>query len=241
MIQRGSGVAVWWQIVQTLEKDIAEEVYKPGGRLPSEAELAERFAVNRHTIRRAVAELEKRGLVRIEQGRGIFLQEYAVRYSVGKRTRFSENLRRQQLAGGMRVVGSEDVTAAGPIAKALGLRTGSALLKVDTVGEVDGAPINFSSHYFPARRFPGIAEAVLETGSITVALRRYGVDDYERTESRITARLPDETTAQILQQPRNLPILQVDGVNVDQEGKPVEYCISRFAGDAVQIVVNDTE
>ncbi|MDP1611283.1 MAG: phosphonate metabolism transcriptional regulator PhnF [Sulfuritalea sp.] len=239
MIQRGSGIAVWWQIVQTLEKDIADEAYKPGGRLPSEAELAERFAVNRHTIRRAVAELEKRGLVRIEQGRGIFLQEYAVRYSVGKRTRFSENLRRQQLAGSMRVVGSENVTASGPIAKALGLRTGTALLKVDTVGEVDGMPINFSSHFFPAKRFVGIAEAVIETGSITQALHRYGIDDYERTESRITARLPDEATAQLLQQPRNQPVLQVDGVNVDREGKAVEYCISRFAGDAVQIVVND--
>jgi len=65
------------------------------------------------------------------------------------------------------------------------------------------------------------------------------VDDYERTESRITARLPDEATAQLLQQPRGQPILQVEGVNVDQDGKPVEYCISRFAGDAVQLVVND--
>lgn len=239
MIQRGSGIAVWWQIVQTLEKDIADEVFKPGGRLPSEAELAERFAVNRHTIRRAVAELEKRGLVRVEQGLGIFLQEYAVRYSVGRRTRFSENLRRQQLSGGTRVVGSENVPAAAPLARALGLRTGTTLLRLDTVGEADGLPISYSSHYFPAKRFAGIAAAVAETASITAALRGYGVDDYERTESRITARLPDEATAQLLQQPRGQPILQVEGVNVDQDGKPVEYCISRFAGDAVQLVVND--
>jgi len=239
MIQRGSGVAVWWQIVQSLEKEIADQVYKPGARLPSEAELAERFTVNRHTIRRAVSELEKHGLVRVEQGRGIFLQEYAVRYSVGKRTRFSENLRRQQLTGSMRVVGSEELGAAAPIAKALGIRSGTALLRVDTVGEADRSPINFSSHYFPAKRFSGIAEAIVETGSITLALRRYGIDDYERTESRITARLPDEATARLLQQPRTQPVLQVDGVNVDRAGKPVEYCVSRFAGDAVQLVVND--
>lgn len=239
MIQRGSGVAVWWQIVQTLEKEISDQLYKPGARLPSEAELAERFGVNRHTIRRAVGELEKHGLVRIEQGRGIFLQDYAVRYSVGRRTRFSENLRRQQLAGGMKVAGSEALAAPAAIAKALGVRTGTALLKVDTVGEVDGAPINFSSHYFVAKRFAGIAEAIADAGSITLALQGFGVADYERTESRITAHLPDDVTARMLQQPRTQPVLQVEGVNVDQEGKPVEYCISRFAGDAVQLVVND--
>jgi len=239
MIQRGSGVAVWWQIVQTLEKEIADQLYKAGARLPSEAEFAERFGVNRHTIRRAVAELEKLGLVRIEQGRGIFLQDYAVRYSVGRRTRFSENLRRQQLAGSMKVVGSEALAASAGIAKALGVRTGTALLKVDTVGEVDGAPINFSSHYFVAKRFAGIAEAIADTGSVTLALQGFGVDDYERAESRITAHLPDDATARMLQQPRTQPVLQVIGVNADQDGKAVEYCISRFAGDAVQLVVNN--
>src|SRR5664279_4286931 len=167
MIQRGSGVAVWWQIVQSMEKDIADQLYKHGARLPSEAELADRFSVNRHTIRRAVSELEKNGLVRVEHGRGIYLQEYAVRYSLGKRTRFSENLRRQQLTGSMRVVGNEALPASGSIAKALRVRVGTSLLKVDTLGVVDDVPISFSTHYFPAKRFKGIAEAVIETGSIT--------------------------------------------------------------------------
>lgn len=239
MIQRGTGIAVWWQIVQSLEKAIADQLYKPGVRLPSESELAARFGVNRHTIRRAVGEMEKHGLVRVEQGRGIFLQDYAVRYRVGRRTRFSENLRRQKLAGGLKVVGSETLAAPAIIAKALGVRTGTAVLKVDTVGEVDGSPINFSSHYFVAQRFASIAQAIADAGSITVALQGFGVADYERTESRITARLPDDVTARILRQPRTQPVLQVEGVNVDQVGKPVEYCISRFAGEAVQVVVND--
>lgn len=239
MIQRGSGVPVWWQIVQSLEKDITDHVYKPGAKFPSEGKLAEHFSVNRHTIRRAVSELEKVGLVRVEQGRGIFLQEYAVRYSLGKRTRFSENLSHQQLTGSMRVIGNEKLLAVGSIAKAMGLHVGTALLRVDTVGEADGLPINFSSHYFPAKRFPGIADLIVKTGSITKALRQNGVKDYERIESCVTARLPDEQTAGLLKQSRTQPVLQVNGLNVDQEGKPVLYSITRFAGDTVQLVVNN--
>ena len=239
MIQRGSGVAVWWQIVQTMEKDIADKRYKAGERLPSEADLAERFAVNRHTIRRAVSELEKRGLVRVEQGRGIFLQDYAVRYSLGKRTRFSENLRSQQLDGSMQVLHSEELSASGRVAEALGLAPGEPVLLVETLGEADGQPILHSSHYYPARRFPGLADALAETGSVTTALRLQGVSDYERVESLITARLPEEKVARLLLLPRTQPILQVEGVNVDGESRRIEFCVTRFAGDAVQLMVND--
>lgn len=239
MIQRGSGLPLWLQIVQSLEKDITEHVYKPGAKLPSEGKLAERFSVNRHTIRRAISELEKIGLVRVERGRGIFLQECAVRYSLGKRTRFSENLSNQRIKGSMRVIGSEELLAVGSIAKAMGVHVGTALLRVDTVGEADGLPINFSSHYFPAKRFPGIADEIIKTGSITKALRHNGVNNYERTESCITARLPDEATASLLKQSRTQPVLQVNGLNVDQEGKLVLYSMTRFAGDTVELVVNN--
>ena len=86
-------------------------------RLPTEGEFAVRFDVNRHTIRRAIASLESRGLVRVEQGRGIFLQDYAVHYSVGKRARFSETLKQQRLEGSRSIVRSLEIPASAKIAQ----------------------------------------------------------------------------------------------------------------------------
>src|SRR3546814_2442917 len=54
-----------------------------------------RSAVNRHTLRRGVASLEQEGLLRVEQGRGTFVQERVVDYRLGKRTRFTENILKQ--------------------------------------------------------------------------------------------------------------------------------------------------
>ncbi|KAF0813869.1 putative transcriptional regulator PhnF [Andreprevotia sp. IGB-42] len=241
MIQRGSGVAVWRQIEQTIEAEISRNVYKPSERLPTEAEFAARFEVNRHTIRRAIAALESRGLVRVEQGRGIFLLDYAVNYNVGKRTRFSETLRQQKLDGSRTMLRALEVPATPKIAQALALQEGERVLQIDTVGRADGRVINFATHYFPAVRFAGLAEAFEETGSITEALKRYGVADYERVESRITARMPDDNVARLLQQTRNQPVLQVEGINVDQDGTPIEYGIGRFAGDAVQLIANNRD
>ena len=67
---------------------------KPGTRLPTEAELSAQFGVNRHTVRRALEELSRDGLVRVEQGRGSFVAEDVLDYNVEARTRFSEWIRK---------------------------------------------------------------------------------------------------------------------------------------------------
>src|SRR5580704_3210773 len=95
-IERGAGVALWRQIEERLQAEIAGGAVMPGARLPTEHDLAARFQVNRHTVRRALAGLVQRGLVRVEQGRGAFVQEDVIDYALGKRTRFTENILRHR-------------------------------------------------------------------------------------------------------------------------------------------------
>ena len=61
--------------------------------------------------------------------------------------------------------------------------------------------------------------------------------DYTRKVTRITARLPEADVARALRQPRSRPVLQTAAVNVDASGKPVEFGVTHFAGDLVQLVV----
>jgi GntR family transcriptional regulator, galactonate operon transcriptional repressor len=58
------------QVLQELQRLIADEYPAPGSRLPKEAELAERFQVSRIVIREAMKMLEDRGLVEVRAGRG---------------------------------------------------------------------------------------------------------------------------------------------------------------------------
>src|SRR6185437_10116122 len=84
---RGGGIALWRRIAGTLEKEIASGILAAGMQLPTEVGLAGRFGVNRHTVRRALEELSRNGLIRIEQGRGSFVAEDVLDYTVGPRTR----------------------------------------------------------------------------------------------------------------------------------------------------------
>ena len=236
-IERGSGVALWRQIQQTLEAGIVSGKLAPGARLPTEQELSLRFAVNRHTVRRAVAGLEERGLLRVDQGRGMFVAETVVDYSVGRRTRFTENILHQSRLPGARIVAAERMRATAPIAEALGLRAGATVAMIRRIGHAAGRVVALADHFFSLRRFPQIVEAIEATQSVSGALTHLGVPDFVRRTTRITCRMPDRQEAELLQQHRNRPILVTEGINVDPDGAPVEYGRARFAGDRVQLVV----
>lgn len=228
---------VWARIADALARDIAAGRHAPGERLPGEQALAARFDVNRHTVRQALRNLADRGLVRVEHGVGSFVGAFALEYALGRRTRFAENLARAGLTGRHRPLASGRCTADAELARRLGVRAGTGLIRVRSLGEADGRPISVSDHYFPARRFAGIAEAFAETGSITRALARCGVADFVRRWSGISAGLPDAETAALLGVPPSRPVLLVESVNTDLDDRPVECGRTRFAGDVVQLVV----
>lgn len=234
-MERAEG-ALWWQIQQVLAGEIAAGAFKAGDRLPPEAVLARRFGVNRHTLRRAMAALEEAGQVRIEQGRGSFVQETVIEYPVSRRTRFSEIINRQHRHPHGELIRAVDLPAGAEAARALKLRGGQRVVMLEIVGHADERPISLVSHYFPRVRFPDLIAGYRASGSITAALARHGVADYVRQFTRVTTRMPDVLEARILQQSPRLPILVTESVNIDLDGQPIEYSFGRFAGERVQVL-----
>lgn len=236
-LARGQGVALWRQIAATMEAEIARGTKAAGDRLPTEAALTARFGVNRHTVRRALEDLEARGLIRVEQGRGAFVAEDVVDYRLGSRTRFSETLRRQNREPAGRILRLAEVPAETQLAEALGIRRGRMVLRVDRLGLADGRPVVLGAHHLPLPRCAAAADALGANASITAALEACGVADYRRHASRITARLPTPEEADLLQQSRSRPVLVVESLNVDPAGQPVDWTLAVYAAGRVQLVV----
>lgn len=231
-------MTLWQRIAKAIEADIRGGVYAPGERMPTEAELALRFRVNRHTLRRAMTDLQAKNLVRVEQGRGTFVHEHVIEYAVSRRTRFSENISHQHRSPGGILLASAEMDAEGDIAQALQLPGGRRVLKLDILREADQRPIALSTHMFPLPRFSGLVETFRETGSVSESLRRFGIQDFQRVFTRITARPPTVMEAQVLGQPRSRPVLVARSVNVDPRGVPVDYGITRYASERVQFVLH---
>lgn len=236
VLPRRSGVALWRQVQIHLERQLSDGSLQPGDRLPTEAQLSAQFGVNRHTVRRALAGMEERGQIRVEQGRGTFVQEPVLAYRVSVRTRFTDNIAGQNRVPTRTLLEADEVLAGGSVAEALDVAPNTRLTRILIAGDSDGRRISHSEHLFPAARFPGLVEAFRAEMSVTGALQRVGLPDYHRKCTRVMARMPTGREAELLQQPRTRPILVTESVNVDPEGRPIEYGLTRFNSDWVQIV-----
>lgn len=226
----------WRRIRDQLAAEIAAGDFAAGERLPAETALGRRFGVNRHTVRHAMASLATDGVVRIEQGRGTFVQEAMLDYPVTERTRFSDILIGAHHDPHSHLVRCGRERATTEIADALLVNVDAPLILLETIRLADELPLAVTAHYFPAARFEGLVEAYRESGSLTGALYQFGIRDYFRRITRVRARLPDGDDARLLQQGQAQPILEHRSINVDPDSRPIEFAIGRYAGQRVRFV-----
>ena len=180
MQDTASGVALWRQVADGIERGIADGRFAAGEKLPGEMEIAETYRVNRHTVRRALATLAERGLVRAERGSGTYVE--APRFA-------------------------------------------------------DRTPICIGTHWLSAERFPEAGRVYAGARSMTKLLAHYGIRDYRRASTRITAGIVDATDAARLDLALGRPTLVVDSTDVDAEGRPLITKRVRFAAELVQFLV----
>lgn len=235
-VATGATLRRWEHIAADLRADILAGRFAPGTQLPNEATLAARFAVHRHTLRRAVQRLMHEGHVRIVQGSGTFVRELVLDYALRQRTRMTENLAEAGERAERELLGHARC-AAGEWAAPLGLRRAARIELLHTRASMRGRPIGISHTAYPLPRFAGIAEAFRATGSITQALQSLGVPDYVRAGSTVSCRLPTAAEADFLARPASEPVLAVRYHSVDGNGVAVEAGQTLFAADAVQLTV----
>src|SRR6516162_2064104 len=219
MQDAASGVALWRQVADGIERGIANGTFAPGEKLPGETEIADTYRVNRHTVRRALATLAERGLVRAERGSGTYVEAQRLAYPLRSRTRFSEIVG----AGGHeprgRLIEAGTDIATRELARELGLKTGAPLIRIESVRLADRTPISVSTTWLSADRFPDAGKVFASTRSMTKLLAHYGVRDYRRASTKITAAIADATDATHLDLPLGSPVLVVDATDVDTAGK----------------------
>jgi GntR family phosphonate transport system transcriptional regulator len=240
MQDAASGVALWRQVADGIERAIASGSFAAGEKLPAEIEIAETYRVNRHTVRRALATLAERGLVRAERGSGTYVEAQRIAYPLRSRTRFSEIVG----AGGReprgQLIGASEEPATRDLARQLALKTGAPLIRIEALRLADRIPICVGTTWFSAERFPEAGRIYERVRSTTKLLAQYGIRDYRRASTRVTAGIVDATDAAQLDLALGRPILVVDSTDVDADGRPLLTTHARFAAERVEFLVEST-
>ncbi len=236
----GSGVALWRQVADGIERSIASGTFSHGEKLPGENEIAEIYRVNRHTVRRALATLAERGLVRAERGSGTYVETARLAYPLRSRTRFSEIVG----AGGReprgQLISASDDVATPHLAKLLGLKAAAPLVRIVALRLADRTPICVGTTWLPADRFPNAGQVYERVRSMTKVLAHFDVRDYRRASTRVSAGIVEAADAARLDLALGRPVLIVDSTDVDASDKPLMTTHARFAAERVEFLVENS-
>jgi GntR family transcriptional regulator len=220
----------YYEIEQALRARIAE--LQPDEPLPSDAMLCEEFGVSRMTARNAVQRLVQEGIVYRVPGRGTFVAEPPVHRQAGNLLSFTEEMRRRGRVPSSKVL-TREIRAAGPSeASWLQLAADEAVIVLRRLRLADDEPVAIEQAVFPATTglAPLLDSADLEHRSLHDTLVQA-----DRIPTQGRARLGAESAtpedALLLNVPEGSALLVEKRVIHDQDGRPLELCESRYAGD----------
>jgi GntR family transcriptional regulator, phosphonate transport system regulatory protein len=229
---------LWSSIATALRAEIGAGQYSPGDRLPTEAALARRFGVNRHTVRHALSGLVEDGTITTRRGAGAFVTRPPTDYPLGRRVRFHQNLAAAGRLPEKRFLHIETRTASAEESEALDLPPTAQVHRVEGVSLADGLPIAHFISTFPAARLPDLPAHLHRTGSVTQALAASGIPDYTRASTRLSARRATALQARHLMLREGDPVLFSFSINIDPAGQPVELGQTAFVGDHVTLSIH---
>ncbi|GAB6856734.1 GntR family transcriptional regulator [Microbacterium xylanilyticum] len=224
------------QVRSSLMHEIESGRYAEGERLPAEPELCERFGVSRITIRRAVADLERLGFVRRQQGRGTFVSPRRQIMGTMAVSGFADKVVGEGVKES-RIMRSETVPADEKQAARLEVPVGDPVFHLIRVFALDGVPLAIDDSRYSLTRYPGFDTRITEgTSTYQVLREEYGVE-FSQMEREIGVGFTTAQTAGWLERPVRDPLLVVRKVALGRGGEVVHTSKVRVVPSRVTLNV----
>jgi GntR family transcriptional regulator len=243
--RRRGAPPVYRQVETELRRRIRDGELAPGERLPTEAELAQQWGVNRLTIRQAIGELARAGHVTVRQGSGTYVALPPMVFDLGLPLMPSTDAdagSTAAVAGHVQHDQTEVLVAvtepdADPVAAAA-LGTTDALVRVDTLVRTGDQPFLLSSYWLPAGRFAGISAHLADRIALFAILRDHYGRHLRHSWRSLVATVADREDAALLDIPPGAPVMLREGVNVDADLVPTMYLRRRIRGDRIKFTMH---
>jgi GntR family transcriptional regulator len=223
-------------IEETIATEIAQGEYRPGDQLPTEDALLERFQVSRITVRRAIQNLVRRGLLEIRRGLGTFVLSPRIEAELTRLTGFVEDMNAAGRKATARVVSQGVVAASARVAERLQLTKGTKVMQIKRVRLADATPISFDETYLPLLLGKQIVDNDLRVHPIfTLLEEEYGVPLVE-ADYELEAVVASKAVAEALKITVGSPIFQIERTSMTAGNQPVDYEVLSYRGDLVRFI-----
>ena len=217
------------QIKAMILASLQASEWLPGEAIPSEMELAARYAVSQGTVRKAIDELAAQNLLVRRQGKGTFVathQEDDWQYRFLRLE--SDSGKKLHLKS--QFLSCENITSGAYIAQLLNLRPGDPIIRIERIQNSASRPIVFEEIWLPEGRFKGLTLDALNAwaGPMYAFYENQYATHMVRAEEKIKAVLANSEIAKHLQVAEGAALLSVERVAFTYGNKPVEIRHARY-------------
>lgn len=211
-----------------LAEQIANNRWRPGEAIPTEAALSAEYQLSTGTVRKAVDALVSEGILERQQGRGTFIRRPQFQSSLFRFFRFQTAAGERRVPES-RILSIEPVTAPSAVAQALGLPLDAPVIRIVRVRLLDVQPVLAEEIWLPGNRFQPLLEIDLSSkGPLLYPIYEEVCGQVVASaEETLTAESVNDVHARLLQVPVNSPVVVIERLARDYAGTPLEWRRSR--------------
>ncbi len=228
VVSQKSPTPKYRQLADLLRSQIAGGMFTPGDQLPSEAQLQGEHGISRITIRQALADLEREGLLSKVPGKGTFVQKRAHVDRITRLTGFGENVVALGMEPGYRVLRAEPAVIRADIAFRLQIPPSKGFLierQLLADGDLVSAHVSYLPPWVVRRVGPDMLSAEsLGQGSLYRIIEAAGIRIH-RADEIVEPALASAVDARKLDIDAGELVLRVTRTMSDPDGAPIEHVL----------------
>lgn len=217
-----------------LRARILDGSYAAHSQMPSESELCAMFEVSRITVRQALGDLQKEGLIFRIHGKGTFVAKPKAFQNVTSLQGFAEAMSRMGYEIINQLLSIASVPASAAVAARLGLAEGADVTEIRRIRLLNREPVSLEVTYVPEWLGEPLRKADLVTRDIFLIIENDLSTPLGHADLSVDAILADEDLAQALRIEEGAPVLRIERLTHDAAGRPIDFEYLYFRGDAFQ-------
>jgi len=220
------------QLVRILLGQIAAGVFRPGDRLPSEAQLCERYGVSPMTVRRVINILADQGVVIAEQGRGTFVKPLELGSATFDLNRLQQIFREGQST--VKLLEARITSAAKQTADKLAIEVGDRTVFIRRLIFQNDNPMFLHREYVIYDPTRPLIEAEMEVTALRGLFSDGSGSDLKRGDLAVEAAVLTEEEAGLLHSQAGVPAFRLEHVFYDFDGQPISWGWFICSGDRLR-------
>jgi len=229
-----SPVPLYSQLKEVLRTRILDGTYPPLSRMPSEAELGKAFDVSRITVRQALGDLQKEGLIFKIHGKGTFVAKPKAFQNVSTLQGLGESMSQRGYEVINRLRSFKTVPANAQVAARLQVAEGENVVQIKRARLVNRELVSLEITWLPEVVGKRLEKADLVSRDIFLILENDCALPLGHADLAIDAILADAELARALEVQEGSPVMRIERLTHTADGAPLDYEHLYYRGDAFQ-------